>query len=417
MLTLYKGFKYDNHYDYIKAFNSKAEQDSYFNTLDKIYSEEYEYIREYEPFRVELSHAYLVTNGYNYLKFNNGYKDMYAFIISKKYINDEVTELEIEIDVFQTFMFDIDIKNSFIERKVCTIDEISDFDEGLELGEHIIVDDIIAINKTSKYFAMFNGFKEQELIFNDKNKLSAVVDIPYNTSKPLTRIDDIQYPLYFMPLLDETEYSTALYDDIGISTGGSAVYGDAISKKIFRFLKGYEAFSSESYLDSGGVPTIGYGITDSNSYWNTLFPLCNEELASKVMAESLYSTYATPLYQRMQSDGVDMATVKQNHFDAFLSLAYNGGNGAVYNSPMYEKWIVNKDDTTITDSWSTYYIRDNNGNILQGLIDRRSKEISIFDDNNYTFKPIGVVTNGVITGTITENNGNGFIPEGLGGDL
>lgn len=417
MLTLYKGFKYDNHYDYIKAFNNKLEQDNYFNSLDKIYSDEYEYIREYEPFRVELSHAYLVTEGYNYLKFNNGYKDMYAFIISKNYINDEVTELEIEIDVFQTFMFDINIKNSFIERKVCSINEISDFDEGLELGEHIIVDDIVALNKTSKYFAMFNGFKEQELIFNDKNKLSAVVDIPYNTSKPLTRIDDIQYPLYFMPLLDETEYSIALYDDIGISSGGSAVYGDAISKKIFRFLKGYEAFSSESYLDSGGVPTIGYGITDSNSYWNTLFPSCSEELASSVMAESLYSSYATTLYQRMQSDGVDMATVKQNHFDAFLSLAYNGGNGAVYNSPMYEKWIVNRDDTTITNSWSTYYIRDNNGNILQGLIDRRSKEIAIFDDNNYTFKPIGIVTNGVITGTVTENNGNGFIPTGLGGDL
>ena len=48
---------------------------------------------------------------------------------------------------------------------------------------------------------------------------------------------------------------------------------------------------------------------------------CTEELASKVMAESLYSNYARGLYERMQSDGIDMATVKQNHFDAFLSLA------------------------------------------------------------------------------------------------
>ena len=89
MLTLYKGFKYDNNYDYIKTFTTKAEQDNYFNSLEKINAEDYDYIREYEPFKVEYPHGYLTTNGFNYLKFNNGYKDMYAFIISKNYINDE----------------------------------------------------------------------------------------------------------------------------------------------------------------------------------------------------------------------------------------------------------------------------------------------------------------------------------------
>lgn len=420
MLTLYKGFKYDNSYDYIKTFTTKLEQNNYFASLEQINSEEYDYIREYEPFKVELSHAFLTTNGYNYLKFNNGYKDMYAFIIAKNYINDEVTELEIEIDVIQTFMFDIDIKKSFVERKNCNISEITDFDEGLEIGEHYITEDITALTKTNKYFAMFNGFKEQELIFNDNNKLVSVVDIPYSTSKPLTTIDDVQYPLYFMPLLEQSQYKLATYEDIGISTGGSAVYGDAISKKIFRFLKGYEAFATNSYVDSGGVVTKGYGITEGTAYYPSLgVDACSEELASNVMAEALYSIYAKGLYDQMRKDGIDMATVKQNHFDAFLSLAYNGGNGAVYDSPMYAKWVVNPKDNTITNSWATYYIRDEKGNILQGLIDRRAKERDIFDNNNYTFRPIGIVVDNVgsIGGTVTENNGNGFIPSKLGGDL
>lgn len=418
MLTLYKGFKYDNNYDYVRTFKNKAEQDNYFNSLEHIYCEEYEYIREYEPFNVELSHAYLTTNGFNYLKFNNGYKDMYAFIIAKNYVNDEVTELEIEIDVIQTFMFDINIKNSFIERKVCNISEISDFDEGIYIGEHSIVEDITVLNKTSKYFAMFNGFKEQELIFNDNGKLISVADIPYSTSKPLTTIDDVQYPLYFMPLLEQSQYKMAIYEDIGIGGGGSIVSGDAISKKIFRFLKGYEAFASTAYLDSGGVPTIGYGVTDSNPYWNTLFPQCTEELASNVLAETLYNNYAVPLYTDMQNMGVDMATVRQNHFDAFLSLAYNGGLGAVTSSPMYSKWVINPNDSTIVNDWATWYIRDNNGTVLEGLRDRRRKEIEIFQNNNYIFKPIGIVDeNGNISGTLTDNNGNGFIPDNLGGDL
>lgn len=418
MIKLIKAFPYDNSYDYVKMFSTKQEQDTYFNTLNKEIIDDTNYIKVENSFNVNYEFDYLENEGINYVIFNNGYKDIYAFIIKKEYVRKEVTRIIYEVDVIQTYMFNFTVGNSFVERKVCNINEISDYDEGIYIGEHSITQDITAIAKTSKYFAMFNGFKEQELIFNDNGKLVSVVDIPYSTSKPLTTIDDVQYPLYFMPLYEQSQYKSAVYEEVGISSGGSVVSGDAISKKIYRFLKGYEAFASTSYLDSGGVPTIGYGITEGNPYWNSLFPLCTEEKASRVLAETLFNTYATPLYKDMQSCGVDMATVKQNHFDAFLSLAFNGGLGAVTSSPMYAKWIVNKNDSTIVNDWATWYIRDNNGSVLQGLIDRRSKEIEIFQNNNYIFKPIGLVdSNGNISGTVTDNNGNGFIPSELGGDL
>lgn len=418
MIKLIKSYPYDNGYDYIKMFSTKEEQTQYFNTLGSIRVDDTNYIKMHKTINVKYSFDYLESEGINYIIFNNGYKDIHAFIINKRYIREELTELIYEVDVIQTYMFDFSIGNSFIERKVCNINEITDFDEGIYIGEHTIVEDITVLNKTSKYFAMFNGFKEQELIFNDNGKLVSVVDIPYSTSKPLTTIDDVQYPLYFMPLYDQSEYKSAVYEDIGISSGGSVVYGDAISKKIFRFLKGYEAFASTSYLDSGGVPTIGYGITESNPYWSSLFPECTEEKAARVLAETMYNNYAVPLYKDMQSCGVDMATVKQNHFDAFLSLCYNGGLGAVTSSPMYAKWLVNKDDQTVTDQWSTWYIRDNNGTVLEGLKDRREKEIEIFRNNNYIYKTIGIVNQeGQITGTLTDNDGNGFIPDNLGGEM
>ena len=418
MIELIRSSPYDNNYDFIKTFSTPLQQEQYFNTLSKIIIDDNEYVKEHESFLVGYNYDYLVSEGINYISFNNGYKDIYGFIIQKEYINDETTRIIYEIDVIQTYMFDFTINNSFIERKVCNINEISDFDEGIYIGEHTIVQDITALNKTSKYFAMFNGFKEQELIFNDNGKLISVVDIPYSTSKPLTTIDDVQYPLYFMPLYDQSEYRSALYEDIGISSGGSAVYGDAISKKIYRFLKGYEAFAPKPYIDSGGVATIGYGITESNPYWSSLFPECTEEKAARVLAETMYNNYAKPLYKDMQDCGIDMATVRQNHFDAFLSLAFNGGLGAVTSSPMYAKWIVNKDDSTVADQWYTWYIRDNNGTVQDGLIDRRKKEVEIFLNNNYVFKPIGLVDDsGSISGTVTDNNGNGFIPDNLGGEL
>lgn len=419
MIRLIKAFPYDNNYEYIKMFSNAEEQKQYFRTFEDEIIDDHNYIKVGNTFNINYDYDYLENEGVNYIIFDNGYRKIYAFIIKKEFIRTNVTRIIYEVDVIQTFMFDFTINNSFIERKSCNISEISDFDEDFYLGEHSIIEDITVLNKTSKYFAMFNGFKEQELIFNDNGKLTSVVDIPYSTSKPLTIIDDVQYPLYFMPLYEQSEYKTAVYEDVGISSGGSVVYTDAISKKIFRFLKGYEAFSSESYVDSGNVPTIGYGITDSNPYWNTLFPKCTEELASRVLAESLYNSYAKLLYKDMQSLGVDMATVKQNHFDAFLSLCYNGGIKAVTTSPMYTKWLSNPNDSTICVSWSTWYIRDDNGTVLEGLIDRRKKEVEIFKNNNYIYKPIGIVTDnvGTVTGYITENNGNGFIPTTLGGDL
>ena len=222
MVTLYKNFKYNNNYDYIKTFNNKAEQDTYFNNLSKIYyDDEGDYIREGESFMVEYSHQYLVENNVNYIKYNNGYRDIYAFITEKKYINDEVTEIIHQIDVIQSFMFDFDIKNSFIERKVCAIDEISDFDEGIELGEHIIESEQVLFTKNYTYFAMFNGIKEQQILLNDNGTVTGVAELPYPTAKPQTIIDGIPYPLFFVRL--QEEYETPVYTSLDINEGSGVV--------------------------------------------------------------------------------------------------------------------------------------------------------------------------------------------------
>ena len=200
MIQLIKSFKYDNSYDYVKMFSSVTEQENYFNSLPKIVIEDNNYIKEYESFRIKIPYDELVEEGINYVIFNNGYRNIYAFIISKEYVNKEVTRINFEIDVIQTYMFNFTLDNSFVERKVCTISEITDFDEGLEIGEHRVISNQVAFTKDSKWFAMFNGIKEQELVFDVSGNVIDVVNLPFYTSKPLTLIDDIQYPLYFMPL-------------------------------------------------------------------------------------------------------------------------------------------------------------------------------------------------------------------------
>lgn len=78
----------------------------------------------------------------NYCMYQNAEysnKWFYAFITDMKYIDDGRTDVYIKTDCIQTWMFDITVKHSFVEREHATSDEIGDhtIEEGLELGEYI----------------------------------------------------------------------------------------------------------------------------------------------------------------------------------------------------------------------------------------------------------------------------------------
>lgn len=199
MIRLIKGYKYDNRYDYIKTFSSAKEQADYFESLDdiRIYDEDC-YVKEHNSFKVEFEYDYLVNEGVNYIIFNNGFRDVYAFITSKEYLSEDVTRLNFEIDIIQTYMFNFDIKKSFVERKVCTLNEITDYDEGLEIGEHKVVSNTVVYEKDSIYFAMFTGFKQY--LISDDNKSVSELPMANTNVRPITNIDGINYPLLFMPL-------------------------------------------------------------------------------------------------------------------------------------------------------------------------------------------------------------------------
>lgn len=87
----------------------------------------------------------LVDNIYacNYLMFQNsnyGVKWFYAFVRELNYINDGVTEIIYELDLWQTYFFDITFHPSFIVREHVNNDQIGAhlIPEGLEIGEYKI---------------------------------------------------------------------------------------------------------------------------------------------------------------------------------------------------------------------------------------------------------------------------------------
>lgn len=418
MIKLIKSYPYDNSYDYTKMFSNESEQKQFFRTFDYENVDDHNYIKIENSFNVKYDYDYLENEGVNYIVFDNGYRTIYAFIIKKEYVRENLTRIIYEVDVIQTFMFDFNINNSFVERKVCSIDEIVDFDEGINLGEHIIESSHHIFDKESTYFAMFNGFKEQELIF-DGNTLKSVVDLPFSTSKPLTIVDGIQYPLYFMPLKET--YKQATYSELTTPSGSGETYGGAISAKILRFIKGFEGFAMyPNYFSGESFRTGGYGITEN--YQNKYFKLLGdapytEQKASEILAQMMNNEFASALYYRMLKDGKTGSDIKQQHFDAFVSLAMNGGMGAVTSSPMYSKWLVNPEDESIYTSWQTWYITSN-GTVLEGLKARRLQEANIYKYGTYEYRDITVFgMSGSSIGVVTDNNGHGYIPSTVNGGV
>ena len=127
-----------------------AEQYNYFASLTKFNLTNQMYQRVQRGYiRVHINAERLYDC--NYLMFQNtGFsyteggvthpaKWFYAFIKSVEYVNNEVSEIRFSIDVMQTWMFDYQVKPSFVIREHSTTDQIGDNiqDENIGTGEMI----------------------------------------------------------------------------------------------------------------------------------------------------------------------------------------------------------------------------------------------------------------------------------------
>ena len=122
------------------TFANAAAQQTYFNSLTKLSVDNFTYQRKDYIIRYPaciddiLDYNYVMYQNYNYTN-----KWFYAYISNMRYINDNMTEITIETDVYQTYMFDITFKASFVEREHVMDDTVGfhTIPEGLETGEYV----------------------------------------------------------------------------------------------------------------------------------------------------------------------------------------------------------------------------------------------------------------------------------------
>lgn len=117
-LYLLKNVDLDPDYNYTIDFDDIDKQVEYF--IDKKaqvleYETDYSYIRDNETLKAQVAVEDLL--GVNYLMYKNSDKWFFAFITRKDYVNPNTTRISFKLDVYQSFMFDYELQESFIDRE------------------------------------------------------------------------------------------------------------------------------------------------------------------------------------------------------------------------------------------------------------------------------------------------------------
>lgn len=121
-------------------FSSLENQTSYFLSRTIQSFTDFTYVRDNQTIVVDKPYDQIYTC--NYLMYrNNGFnnKYFYAFITKMEYVSENSTRIYFEIDSLQTWYFQINFNNVFIEREHVSNDTIGKhtIPEGLEIGDYI----------------------------------------------------------------------------------------------------------------------------------------------------------------------------------------------------------------------------------------------------------------------------------------
>lgn len=142
----------------IVKFNTRADLDTYITNQNGPRVENLSYSRVNEP--IDLDVSFTTTQNYNYIRVwndalpssGNVPKAYYYFIADSEFIAGNNTRVIVQLDVWQTYGYDIEFGNAFIEQGHIGIANVNNFaeygrryltvPEGLDVGGEYVIDDI-----------------------------------------------------------------------------------------------------------------------------------------------------------------------------------------------------------------------------------------------------------------------------------
>lgn len=130
-------------------------------------------------------------------------------------------------------------------------------------------------------------------------------------------------------------------------------------------IKNFEGYEDTAYQCSAGVWTIGYGHTGGVKPGTTITRAEADEYFNRDTAKFVAAVNAA-----------NIPNLKQNQFDALVSLCYNIGEGAFKGSTLLKKAKANANDPTIRVAFMSWVYAGQKAN--KGLQTRREKEADYY---------------------------------------
>lgn len=144
----------------------------------------------------------------------------------------------------------------------------------------------------------------------------------------------------------------------------------SISQAGVDLIKNEEKLRLTAYLDSAGVPTIGYGTTLINGKPVVMGTTITEAQANQYFTDHL-NNEVIKYVRRFVT-----VVITQSMFDALSSFVYNLGSGNFSRSSLLSE--LNSGRYLEAASQFGDYVKDRAGNTLNGLVLRRGKEKTLF---------------------------------------
>lgn len=149
-----------------------------------------------------------------------------------------------------------------------------------------------------------------------------------------------------------------------------------VSDECIDFIKSWEGYFADPYIDCVGVKTLGYGMTGEEIEG---IESVTEEQATSMLKEWINRKYAPVIKSDLDNKGVALT---QNQFDALVSFAYNCGTGGLLNSTLYKRICQGVRDNSLIANFQAW--SNGGGQRIEGLYRRRTKEANMFLNADYT---------------------------------
>ncbi len=152
-----------------------------------------------------------------------------------------------------------------------------------------------------------------------------------------------------------------------------------VSEKLLDLLMEWEGFYTEAYPDGGGVLTIGIGhVLTRTERLTGRISINGVSIRWKdgITREQVRQLKLQDLarFEKVVNRGVKVS-LEQNEFDALVSLAFNIGDGAFLKSTLLK--VLNAGHKDWVPDQFKRWCKDN-GRVVQGLVNRRAKEIALW---------------------------------------